>query len=438
MVPAPEFQHTKKERGINILSNSAATGHDAHYPVARLMRLWRKHNNSILLAIILMMALYTTLSLGKQFWRLLWDTVGFGAIDLMYRYHEVQNFFAGEKVYSPYPTASYAILWPVLGWTPEHLVRYIWAFFYAATFAWLLYLLARVSQADNRMEYAFIGMCLLSMNAAHATVGTGQLGLYIVAMLIAGITVIHNNKSGDLAGDIIGSLLFIAALAKPTISAPFFWIVLFSGRTLPAGFIVTGYCALYLFSASFQDAGLIELTKAWLDQGSGLAAHPDKGSLNLSYYLNIRQAINTGDLHSENIPHMNIRISLILLMLLGMWIYHYRRIDVWVLLGLTGIFARLWTYHHTYDDVVIVFTMIAVFRIAKDTDHSEIIKLVAGILLFATIIINFFPAYVLKSWQAPWPFIYIASHAVVWAGLVVFLLFIAHRKNKAIAEHHDG
>jgi len=267
------------------------------------------------------------------------------------------------------------------------------------------------------------------MNAAHVTVGIGQLGLFIVPLLITGITVIHNNKKGIIARDIAGSLLFIVALVKPTISAPFFWIVLFSGRVQPAIFVITGYLALYIFSASFQEAGLVELTKSWLDLGSSLAADSHKGSLNISYYATYSQDIN------DIFPHVNISISLILLMLLGMWIYYYRRIDLWTLLGVTGIFARVWTYHHTYDDVVILLTMIALFRIAKDGIYSEIAKLIASTLLFATVIINFFPSYVLRVWQAPWPFIYIVIHIAVWAGLLVFLLLIAHMQNKSLTKH---
>ena len=413
------------------MENTEVTHLKEHSLAGSLMRVWGKHKNTILITIMLLMALYTTLSLGKQIWRLLWDTGWLGAVDLKWRHGEVHSFFAGRRVMSPYPPASYAILWPLIGWIPDHLVRCVWAFYYIVTFSWLFYLLAKVSKADNKMEFAFICMCLLSMNAAHATVGVGQLGLFIVAMLIAGITVIHNNKKGIIARDIVGSLLFIAALVKPTISAPFFWIVLFSGRVQPAIFVITGYLALYIFSASFQEAGLVELTKSWLDQGSSLAANPDKGSLNISYYATYSQDINV------IFPHVNISISLILLMLLGMWIYYYRRIDVWILLGVTGIFARVWTYHHTYDDVVILFAMIALFRIAKDSIYSAIAKLVASTLLFATIIINFFPAYVLKAWQAPWPFIYIAIHVAVWTCLLVFLLLIAHMQNKSLTKHDD-
>ena len=96
-----------------------------------------------------MMALYTTLSLGKQFWRLLWDTVGFGAIDLMYRYHEVQNFFAGEKVYSPYPTASYAILWPMLGWLAFDQVLWLYAVTSVMALGFLINLIVKESRSDT-------------------------------------------------------------------------------------------------------------------------------------------------------------------------------------------------------------------------------------------------------------------------------------------------
>ena len=45
-------------------------------------------------------------------------------------------------------------------------------------------------------------------------------------------------------------------------------------------------------------------------------------------------------------------ISLILLGGLGAWVYRFRRVDVWLLIGVSAVIARLWTYHRTYDDLL--------------------------------------------------------------------------------------
>ena len=57
--------------------------------------------------------------------------------------------------------------------------------------------------------------------------------------------------------------------------------------------------------------------------------------------------------------------SLLALMILGFWVYRYRRADIWILMGVTALVARFWTYHMWYDDLLILLPMVALFRIAN-------------------------------------------------------------------------
>ena len=56
-----------------------------------------------------------------------------GAIDLKFRCLEVQAWLAGSPVYDEidhgvYPPATYALLWPFLGWGDFPVTRWFWAF----------------------------------------------------------------------------------------------------------------------------------------------------------------------------------------------------------------------------------------------------------------------------------------------------------------------
>jgi hypothetical protein len=73
------------------------------------------------------MAVVAAVWLSYQFWRLLWQTAPSwrttptGAIDLKILHRLVQLWFVGQPVYPElpgalYPPASYAMLWPFLGW----------------------------------------------------------------------------------------------------------------------------------------------------------------------------------------------------------------------------------------------------------------------------------------------------------------------------------
>jgi hypothetical protein len=52
--------------------------------------------------------------------------------------------------------------------------------------------------------------------------------------------------------------------------------------------------------------------------------------------------------------------------------------DLWLLLGVTAIVARLWTYHRRYDDLLLLLPMITLFRITKQPCYSDIVRLCAA------------------------------------------------------------
>ena len=94
--------------------------------------LWDDHSTAILGCAVLLMAVAAVVWLGYEFWRLLWQSGEMGAIDLRQRHNEVQAWFSGRPVYGDivtavYPPASYAILWPLLGWLSVTSVRWFWA-----------------------------------------------------------------------------------------------------------------------------------------------------------------------------------------------------------------------------------------------------------------------------------------------------------------------
>ncbi|KPL15508.1 MAG: hypothetical protein AMJ93_16560 [Anaerolineae bacterium SM23_84] len=117
-------------------------------------------------------------------------------------------------------------------------------------------------------------------------------------------------------------------------------------------------------------------------------------------------------------------------MALGFWTYRHRHGDFWLLLGVTALVARFWTYHRLYDDLLVLFPMVALFRIAKrgpSTDGSDV---VAGMLLTITIFAMLAPA---RLRYAPWPWylLFTGGHALVWITVLIFLLDRARREKRA-------
>ena len=129
---------------------------------------------------------------------------------------------------------------------------------------WLISLTIRESGALTRLERFFVAFIPLSMYATGATIGNGQLIVHLLPLLVAGLLILHHQPYG-WRKDLLAAAFVLTALVKPSISAPFFWIVLFvPGRLRPAFFMVLGCVLLTLFATGFQDASLLSLIQGWL------------------------------------------------------------------------------------------------------------------------------------------------------------------------------
>lgn len=359
--------------------------------------------------------------LGYQFWRLLlgsapiWPSSPIGAIDLNLNQNEVQHWFAGSPIYhesknAVYPPASYVILWPFFGWLGFTAARWLWAITAVVALYWLIHLILRESGAKTPLERLFVTLMLLSMYATGAAIGNGQLIDHLLPVLIAGILLLQQKQAGWRM-DLFSATLLLGALVKPNITVPFFWIILFvPNRLRPALLVSIGYGALTLLGASFQESGLVSLLHDWVKQITVLSIYG--GHTNLHSWLS-----------SLGLKEWNLPASAIVLGLLGLWTYRNRQKELWLLLGVTAIIARLWTYHLWYDDLLMILPMVTLFRIAKrgtptPTDRRDVF---ASILLFIMILANLAPGgrYLLPP---PWKNYYITGQVLVWIVTLTFLI----------------
>jgi hypothetical protein len=392
----------------------------------QIIREWWINDGRALLAVaVVIMTACALVRFSIEFYRLVWLNHWSGAIDLKMRYREVHSWFAGipiyfEMKYAVYPPASYCILWPLLGWLPLMQARWLWGAFVLVMLGWLACLLVRESYAKVDIERVFIALLVPSGYAANVAIGNGQNIVYILPALITGLLLIR--KEGKLHHDLLGAALILLTLVSPTIAAPFFWIVLFvPGRIRPAIFVVFGYVVLTLFASSFQEGSLVSLIQDWLEIGQRGA----KGGSVSGGYSNVHSLLAPLGLKS-----WNGITSLIVLSVLGIWVYRYRRVDIWLLMGVTAIVARLWTYHRNYDDLLIILPAIALFRIVKGGQTPDGSDVIAGGLLAVAWASMLAPIRLLKSH----PSLYELTNnlqLVVWLVILLFLLYQARREKMA-------
>jgi hypothetical protein len=124
--------------------------------------------------------------------------------------------------------------------------------------------------------------------------------------------------------------------------------------------------------------------------------------------------------------------SLLVLGGLGLWVYLHRRVDLWILVGVTGIVARLWTYHGWYDDLLILLPMIALFRWIKQRSEVDGYTVLAGALLGTTLAVTLAPGglYLLP---APFKTLYVGLQTLLWITDFAFLLSIARHDRRTRA-----
>jgi hypothetical protein len=397
--------------------------------ISVLREWWPRWSSKILGVAIVIMFFIALVWLGYQFWRLLlasppiWPSSPVGAVDLNLRQNEVQRWFAGLPIYhesknANYPPASYVILWPLLGWLGFMPARWLWAITTVVALYWLIHLILRESGANTPFERLFVTLMPLSMYATGATIGNGQLIDHLLPVLIAGILLLQQRQWGWKT-DLLNTTLLLGPLVKPSITIPFFWIILFIPKRLrPVLLVSIGYGALTLLGASFQESGLVSILHDWIKQITVLSIKG--GHTNLHSWLS-----------SLGLKEWNLPASAIVLGLLGLWTYRHRKKELWLLLGVTAIVARLWTYHLWYDDLLMILPMVTLFRIAKrgplsPTDRGDVF---ASILLFFMILANLAPGgrYLLPP---PWKNYYITGQVLVWIVTLIFLINQTRQKRE--------
>jgi hypothetical protein len=306
---------------------------------------------------------------------------GNGASDMAWRIVEVHEWFAGRQVYgviesADYPPAAYLFFWPIAGWVDDMIhLRWVYAAAVVVTLLWFASILVREMGVRRLPAMACLALLPLASYSTFSTVVAGQVAIFVLPAMLTGVFLLV--RSRGWRDDILGSIAVIAALTKPTIAVPITWVAFIApGRIRPVLLITGGYLALTLFSAGFQPFPLPELIYDWLYQYDNVKLW--ESTVNLQKAL---EAVGAGNWFMPT--------AMGILLLTGLWVYRHRHIDVWVLIGVTALVARLWSYHRRTDDVIVMLAGIALLRLAtmtKDERQRWMHGLVGGLLVFLQVL----------------------------------------------------
>ncbi len=343
-------------------------------------------------------------------------------LDLRLRYDEVQTWSSGQpfavKSSSTYPPASYPLLWLSIGWMEFPTARWVWLAANITLLGWLAALATRESRARDSLERVFVAAFFFSAYAPLVTIGNAQLTIVVTAALVA--SVVAWKVTGFWLGSLASAAAMLTALAKPNLSAPFFWLLMFAAPSrLAAALVVVVYAALTWFAGLFQPGGLPALLERWVETSLYQARRFPYSDLPVW-------------LDALGVGHWSVAASLVLLGLAGAWVWRLRRQDVWLLLGIVAVVSRLWATHRVYDDLIVFIAMIALLRVAWGASDTPAKAAVGGLLFAANWLAQMAPASLLVQ-PAPVSTLFRAGQTSLWVGTLVFLGWVAERERTKTA-----
>jgi hypothetical protein len=379
---------------------------------------WTAHRHSALNYLSFLMALVALVKLGDEFARLLFEFHKTSAVDLKLFAILTHDWFACTPVYqlhsfSTYPPASHLIFWPLFGNFQVASIRIAWAILTVGLLIWLARFSVGAGRAQSQSKQIqwFLALIPLSMNSVGVAIGNGQLTLVVIALICSSLRYAREDKNAR-SMQLFAAFLFFVALVKPSLSVPFFWVLLFMpGSLVPSLATAGAYGLATLYSSQFQGGHVLNLLGEWI----GRAAEIELGYANLHTLL-----------QSIGMKQLFMPLQFALLLALGLWVNKNRKVDSFIVLGVVALFARFWTYHAVYDDAIVIFAILAIYRISQRKPLRLPYQFPLEWLVAVNILVMLAPAR-MRYFPQPLSFLFKGGHTFVWLVDLALLLYFARQ-----------
>jgi len=347
------------------------------------MNFIQRNKLTLLSLCIAILALLAFIKIFDEFFRLVLSDSGNAAIDLKVLKRGINLWFSNRPILTElksaiYPPTTYAMLWPFIGWIDFSTARVVMSISFIPSLLLTAYLFLKNSLAKNTEELFIAALIPLSINAVGVTIGNGQLGLHVLLLFVFAILLLKQ-KEISFPKEILISIMILFSLIKPSVTAPFLWILLLVYPNRRVIFLtILSYALLTFVAFYFRDTEIHEISSIVSNTIQNIKKGTVAGSTEGGY----------GNLHSllafVGLQRFNLLASAILFFVFGIWVYIYKKADIWLLLAVTAIFSRLWMYHRVYDDILLIVPMITLFRLVKLEHLSSNIRQISLVLLIIT------------------------------------------------------
>lgn len=315
----------------------------------------------ILSILTLIFAWLAVAYLAKGFYTLAFDSSPSGARDLLERWQEQQYIYLGIYPYRMNPADINAELGKIRsgGYPPwafltgffmfppiySTLTRFYHVFLNLISLGILSRFAYQLGLPFGRMAAYFFVFTSLAISSNCTTLNNGQYGLIVNALLIIVYWLLQANKN-YLAGVFMG-----IALVKPNISAPYLLSLVIKRK-----FKTVILAFVYIISATFAIAHTTRLNFEKV----------------IGSFLNQIKYVADDGVSSINIIMkfgISTEITLVLLttigLVLGIVIFQkLQHTSLLTLFACAAVIGRVFTYHRPYDDLMLVFLLLALLTLA--------------------------------------------------------------------------
>ncbi|MBD2279240.1 MAG: DUF2029 domain-containing protein [Dolichospermum sp. DEX189] len=261
--------------------------------------------------------------------------------------------------YPPWAFFSGFIFFPPISFD---LTRWYHGFLNTISLVILAIFAYQIGKPYGNLKAWFTVVACLSVSSHATTLGVGQYGIIINALLIGVFWLLQKGRN-FLAGVLLGF-----ALLKPSISALYFFILVIRKR-VDSVFA----CGLYIVISSsiigvitqvspiYMIEKMIKVSKYYVNSG----------------YSGINILTNLG---------INPATATILLAIVGTAIvislfYLFKDYSLLFLFAIASVIGRLWTYHLIYDNVMLIFLLLALINLTFNQSNKSNILILTLVLL---------------------------------------------------------
>ncbi len=319
-------------------------------------------------------ALVATIYFVRGFYHLAFNQGG-GASDLRYRKVELHYFLNGQNPYEVFLANAYPFsqsrwnfegrntsvnpsigvgaqdslpgyppwAFPVIAatlWPAWPAVRYYFAFLNLLALVAIGWSILQLYPGPQKERGWLVMTACLMTSTFCMTLGVGQFGIIVMAGLF--LSLVFESRPRPAVASYWAGLGLAIGFMKPTMGLPFVIPLLFKGRWRPAATAAAFAVVFWTVTALVTKTPPFVLVQEWLTASAGLWAEGD-GPIHIAGSWGVSQNVFTAIVIAGTTA-------------LLWWLRHEPLV---VLFGLASVGARFWTYHRFYDNILLVFLLLA-------------------------------------------------------------------------------